>query len=268
MLFAKYKAVVCSYIGGRDAQEDNFYVSPSLYLTPEMRNLQELDKEPQIFTEKLGKKMIAAVFDGMGGYSGGSAASLLAAQYFDKYGSLLTDAADLSEQSIVNFVDALNQHFREKAKEHPDFKNMGSTLCGIIVHPDESYCVHVGDSVLYCYENQQLVRLTKAQNLTRMMSDAGMNADETMIGGRSLYNYIGVNANAIAEVFPLDAISRSTILILASDGFAEAVSNEEIIEILSTEDDLEEKGQKLMEAADRCMEGFGDNRTIILISTV
>jgi len=83
---------------------------------------------------------------------------------------------------------------------------------------------------------------------------------------KAIYKHIGQRVNLRPDVFEIDNIVPGTILLLATDGLTDALSDEEICKVLIDEKyDLKTCGCKLIENAISRNIGFGDNITLILM---
>ena len=145
---------------------------------------------------------------------------------------------------------------------------MGATLCGVLCSNGVCYGINVGDSRLYSYKNGKFEQLsTDHTEGQRLLSLKLLTEEEYQRFPRkkNLYKYIGMNGEVVADVFKIESCEPGTVLVLCSDGLADVISNEEISEILSTNEPIENKGHKLVEQAVARNVGHGDNITLILI---
>lgn len=111
------------------------------------------------------------VCDGMGGHVGGAKASQIAVgiirdclqqlDYKTPYEAL--------SQSIVAANDAILAY----AEKNPELTGMGTTCVAILVVGSDVYYAHVGDSRIYLFSNNKLIRITKDHSFVQNMIDLG-----------------------------------------------------------------------------------------------
>jgi len=118
--------------------------------------------------------LLCVVCDGMGGHLGGERASKLAIEKIGEYMSsqhfLLGKLTDALDQSFA-FAHAAIAY---EAETNPLLKGMGTTCVAILFHPDATFCAHVGDSRLYIFRDNELIRLTKDHSFVQGLIDDGI----------------------------------------------------------------------------------------------
>ncbi|MGB3620296.1 serine/threonine-protein phosphatase [Ketobacter sp. MCCC 1A13808] len=122
--------------------------------------------------------VLAALADGMGGYSGGADASQIAGQQFircvvdamaqhspvnnDDYASLLLQAG----------TDA-NKAVREARVANPQHHKMGTTLLSMLLLEDNCWLLHAGDSRCYRSWKNHMQQMTRDHSLVQELVDKG-----------------------------------------------------------------------------------------------
>ena len=190
------------------------------------------------------QSLLLCVCDGMGGYTGGSAASKIAVE---------TILHDFTEKSVVDDPAALLSKLTASAndavsslhKTNEDAQNAGSTMVLIYIANNLLYWSAVGDSRLYIWRKGEFIQTTKDQNyhtvLKEKRSAGEISEDEFVQGqarGDALVNYLGIGNLSLVDYNkePLKLKSGDQLLI-CTDGLYRILSDEEISGILSSEND-------------------------------
>ncbi|SHN38274.1 PP2C family protein-serine/threonine phosphatase [Cryptosporangium aurantiacum] len=132
----------------RTNNEDTILVGP--YLS------NALEGEPVRVVLSSPRPQPCVVADGLGGHAEGGRASLLAAR-------LLGDAwvAGVDEAAVQRAVQAADAAIHEEAGWARAWKEMGTTIAGLVFHDGRVLCVNVGDSRCYQYDDGVLVQLSQ-----------------------------------------------------------------------------------------------------------
>lgn len=266
-----YRMIVCSHVGNsRAMQEDNYLAGNQAMLSLDTRNDMCASQALQCTEVTLPiRNYCAFVFDGMGGHAHGEIASLTAVQLLKKHYNELIQAAAVSTEAIQDIVSRMNYEFCQIAASKHEFRTMGTTLCGVILKDYHVYGVNIGDSRLYMYRDGSLKQITIDHTEGRRLQDLGFLTEDEVRrfpNRKAIYKHIGQRVNLRPDVFEIDNIVPGTILLLATDGLTDALSDEEICKVLIDEKyDLKTCGCKLIENAITRNIGFGDNITLILM---
>jgi protein phosphatase len=205
------------------------------------------------------------VADGMGGHAGGQEASKIATQTISNYLEQHWDSNLDSETLLHKAVEEANEKILADQQTHPERSEMGTTVVAVIFREGKSWSVHVGDSRLYLWRENQLYGITedhtwvawalKSGNLSREEAEIHpwRHVLSQCLGRRELYS-IDVN---LLQVQPRDR------LLLCSDGLTGEVSENNINNYLSTAKTCEEAVEQLIETAKK--NGGSDNITVIVV---
>lgn len=265
-----YRITVCSHVGNsRSAQEDNYVAGPRAYLSEEARDEMAVSRAlrcEEVVPDQ--RDYCAFVCDGMGGHAHGETASLTAARLLmGRYDELLRAAA-AGPDAIKDVIARLNNEFCDYAAASAGLSGMGTTMCGVIVRDYHVYAVNVGDSRLYVYRDGGLQQITVDHTEGRRLQDMGFLTEEEVRrfpNRKAIYRYIGRKVELRPDVFEIDAVNPGAVLLIATDGLTDALSDGDICEILHNErGDLPLCGARLVEEAVGRSRGFGDNITLIL----
>ena len=190
------------------------------------------------------QSLLLCVCDGMGGYTGGSAASKIAVE---------TILNDFAEQSVVDdpatllskLTASANDAVSSLHKINEDAPNAGSTMVLIYIADNLLYWSAVGDSRLYIWRKGEFIQTTKDQNYHTVLKEkrsAGEISEDEFIQGQArgdaLVNYLGIGTLSLVDYNrePLK-LKSSDQLLICTDGLYRILSDEEISEILSSEND-------------------------------
>lgn len=205
-------------IGKRERQED--YYAFSWWTNPEF------------------KRLALALGDGLGAHAGGNLASYFLINQFLKtlketFGPIPT-ALRFSLEQANRKLGVLSNRFNE---QNPP---MGSTLVSFVIDGDRLYWISVGDSLLYLYRENELLRLNEDHSLTPLLEQrvrAGMLTAEE--AARHPDRHVLQSACMGGDIYlidnPLDPIELrpGDLVIAASDGIL-AMNEPEMIEVIQS----------------------------------
>ncbi len=176
------------------------------------------------------------VADGLGGHSGGDAASALAR---DRVLDRLRDERDaLSAEhaggALERAVLAANAAVRSAAAADPSLAGMGTTLSILWAGAAQGWIAHVGDSRVYRLDARGLAQITEdhtvAMELVRERALTLAEARESWLWNQ-LTRAVGIDENLTPDVFQADTTDAEAFL-LCSDGLTEMVEDAAIERLL------------------------------------
>ncbi|MCD7855637.1 MAG: Stp1/IreP family PP2C-type Ser/Thr phosphatase [Clostridiales bacterium] len=204
------------------------------------------------------------VADGMGGYKGGEVASSSAIKYFCEY-CRGYEGSDDTLDIIIAGVRYANSRIIEDAEREPErLGGMGTTFTAVVVENGKLYIAHVGDSRLYTLDDwgnlrqittdhSYVMELVKAGKLT--LEEAKHHPDRNFIT-----RALGVRHDLLVDGI-VSGLAR--YVILCTDGLTNMLSDDDIKNIVSSEDFAENKVGRLVYEAN--CRGGSDNISVILI---
>lgn len=204
------------------------------------------------------------VADGMGGHQAGDFASSYCVKKFLESVSL-----SLQKNPHKIFEDAVkyaNRELIEKSKGNPELKGMGTTLVALCIVGERAYVANVGDSRLYCMENE-LTQITVDHSLVQEMIRLG---ELTRESARShpdkniITRAVGAAKEIRADFFQF-TITEKSVLLMCSDGLSNMVSDKEIAVLLKSDRSAEKVARRLVETANE--NGGKDNIAVIVINS-
>ena len=205
----------------------------------------------------------------MGGHAHGEIASLTAVQLLQTHYDELLQSAAVSTEAIQEVILKINDEFCQIASSSRELYTMGTTLCGIIVKDYFIYGINIGDSRLYLFNEGVLKQISIDHTEGKRLLNLGFLTEEEVQNfpnRKAIYKHIGQRVNLKPDVFCLNNIISSSILLICTDGLTDALNDEEISNILQSEKaDLKQCGKRLIEEGITRNIGFDDNITLMLI---
>jgi len=180
---------------------------------------------------------IAIVADGMGGANAGEVASALAIATLQQVLSPIAPncAFAAALDRLHEGVELAHTQILARAYSDTACRGMGSTVVIAVIVGDQLLHMHVGDSRLYRWRDQQLQQLTRDHSLVQQMFEQGLlTAEEKRLSSkkniilRALGNDLGTD---------LDhghlAVQAGDQYLLCSDGLTDMLLDEDIAAILA-----------------------------------
>jgi serine/threonine protein phosphatase PrpC len=213
--------------------------------------------------------------DGLGGYSAGETASVMAVSaVLDRLSSALARARATGvpfapDQVMYDTVGDINGTIYHAALHSSAFDGMATTLVAAWFLEDRLWIVHTGDSRLYRYRGGKLEQLTHDHSFSQELLDAGMVTEEEarVLPAKNLVTRaLGAAPDIEPEIRDVD-VEVGDLLMLCSDGLTEMVGTYEIAGLLSIgEDDVHESARRLVDLANEA--GGRDNVSVIVIEVL
>ncbi|ACY19237.1 Stp1/IreP family PP2C-type Ser/Thr phosphatase [Haliangium ochraceum] len=219
---------------------------------------------------------LAIVADGMGGHSSGEIASGLAVETIVEHFRKTADAQTLTwpykvDHGIRNDVNRLitsimlaNLEIYERAQRDPNCKSMGTTVVAMYFLDDTAIVGHVGDSRVYLLREHKMTQLTEDHSLINdYIKMKRVTAEEAESWP---HKNVIVRALGMKETVQVDIISEvprvGDCYVLCSDGLTGMLSDERIVQIIESTDDLDMAARSLIDAANEA--GGDDNISVVL----
>lgn len=217
----------------------------------------------------------AVVCDGMGGAKGGNVASKIAAKAYTQsiksaLSKVTADSLTIPEatQIINSAVKKANTLVFEAANYDMDLEGMGTTLVAALVCGQKVFVVNVGDSRFYTYKDGNIAQITEDHSFVQYLLDKGSITREEAMNHPSrsiILRALGVNETVETDVFVINEEDYD-LLMLCSDGLTSHVTDQEISDILKTDQNrpsLRKRLKTLIDTANQ--KGGADNITVILL---
>lgn len=216
---------------------------------------------------------IFLVADGIGGSPAGKEASALAVKSVEEF---LVNTLKWffqirgleTEKVVAEFQDALRRAdasiFGEVA-QHPEYEGMGTTLTLAYSLGANLFVANAGDSRCYLFRHGRLKQLTTDHTLAQDLVRQGLipPADRgRLIHGHMITNAIGGPTPGVWAEVHKAVLEPGDVLLLATDGLTNYVSDERIAATLAAEADPKAACERLI--AQAFEQGGHDNITVIV----
>lgn len=221
--------------------------------------------EDYYYLSKDGLPLIC-VADGVGGLNAGETASFLAVS--STVSVLRRENAVFGKETMNEAFLLANKTVNEKANTEQDMNDMGTTL-SCAWFSDGLVCIgHVGDSRIYLFRNNELIRVSKDHSFVEELVDAGTITRE-QARNHPKRNIITRCIGADEKIEPqVDILpfESGDIWFLCSDGLTNYVEDSEIAVVLAKTDvPLYDRINELKDKAILC--GGRDNITVAALLT-
>lgn len=215
-----------------------------------------------------GKYIAGCVIDGVGGYEGGEIAASLARTAILQ--TLKKGSGDILQLLRTAFGEANKKicEKKEKSGENPHMACV-ATLALTDIKENKFYYAHVGDTRLYLFRDNSLVKVTHDHSFVGFLEESGRLTEEAAMNHpkrNEINKALGFDEN-FSEPEYIDLgespFLPGDILLLCSDGLSDMLNSRTIAGILNSPRSLKEKSNALIDAAN--LAGGKDNITVVLI---
>ena len=247
------KSGLTSVIGARSAQQDAARVDNEyMYI------------ENNVF--------LAVMCDGMGGMSGGEIASnLCVSKMFEAFYCVNVKGRVPSFfKFMVENIDKMIYNLTDD-KGRP--MHSGSTLTSVIIEGSDLYWVSVGDSRIFIKRSNEMMCVTEDHNygtiLDKKARRGQISREEATADPEraALVSYMGIGGVPYIDInpYPFPLMNGDTVL-LCSDGLYRALSEPEMLRIISSYDNnMQQAAEALTAAAIAKGKRHQDNTTAVLV---
>ena len=210
--------------------------------------------------------VMGVVADGMGGRSGGRKASdqviMTAAQLFDRYAPASDDAAAMLMQ-VAREAHVVIKLTAISSEEEPH-----STIAAFVLNAGgDCHWAHSGDSRIYHYQNERLVRRTMDHSYVQMLVKRGeITEEEANVHPQSniLMGCLGTETEPPVDVHFIPRVRAGDTLLACSDGVWHYFNDQELGEVLNRLP-ARDAAEFLIDKARERAQGSGDNLTVIVL---
>jgi PPM family protein phosphatase len=210
--------------------------------------------------------ILAVLADGMGGRSGGRKASdqvvMTAKQLFERYSPDTDDAGALLTQLVQE------AHIVIKLTAISSEQEPHSTIAAFLINPKgDCHWAHAGDSRIFHFHGDQLVKRTMDHSYVQSLVDRGMITEqEAQVHPQSniLMGCLGTETDPPLTSHFIPQLHAGDTLMACSDGVWHYFDNEELGSILSALS-AREATQFIIEKARDRAHGGGDNLSLVIV---
>lgn len=225
------------------------------------------NNEDYYFTSNDDNFPLFIIADGIGGHKSGEVASKMTVE------SIISSLKNIQaypnlealEKDFIKAISDANRTVYNKSQEDSKMLNMGSTLTVLYKYKTSVLIGNVGDSRAYSITDTEIRQLTEDDTLVnslyklgRITKDEAKNHPKRNMITNAIGTDLTIDINLIQYNF-----KPGEYILLCTDGLSDMVKDEEILEIFSSSENLEEMSQRLLKNA---LEAGGrDNITFIII---
>jgi PPM family protein phosphatase len=209
-------------------------------------------------------RRLFVVADGVGGPEKGVEATRIALESV-KRGFSGKDG--FTVDSVRDVLQKANREIFERTLGEPMLAGMGTSLALLFVTSDEAFIAHVGNCRVYRIRANASEVLTVDHTLVEELRRAGAIRTpqrENKTAAHILTRCLGKAPQVEVDCSPIpDGIQEGDIIFLCTDGFYDLVGEDEFVSILSSQDDIAMRVDKLKELA--LQRGAPDNLTLLAV---
>jgi protein phosphatase len=216
------------------------------------------------------------VADGMGGHASGEIASKMAVDAMREFFALTANDPERTwpykmdrskgyeENRLITGIKLANLRIYESAQRDPRQRGMGTTIVALFAVEDGVYLAHVGDSRVYRIRDAALEQLTEDHSLLndyikmkRLTPEEIANFPHKNVIVRAL----GMKDTVKVDT-RLEQPRAGDLYLLCSDGLSGPVTDDELLDVVSSAGDLKSAAARLIAKAND--NGGPDNITVVL----
>ena len=210
--------------------------------------------------------LLAVLADGMGGRSGGRKASdqvmMTARQLFERYDPA-TDDPQVMLKQLLNEAHTVIKLIAISSEQEPH-----STIAAFLLNPaGDCYWIHAGDSRIYHFRGNQLVKRTLDHSYVQLLVDRGeITPEQAQNHPKSniLVSCLGSDNAPSISLHHIPQMNAGDILMACSDGVWHYFNDIELGNVLSTLAPRE-ASEFLIEKARARARGAGDNLSMVVV---
>lgn len=226
------------------------------------RDNQEDSRYPDTDKSQPGQNFFV-VCDGVGGSEKGELASSIVASRFGKRLSKMNFNEEFTNDHMLHVLDDAYMALDDAADDTN--RDMGTTLTFLCFHAKGCVMAHIGDSRIYHIRpHEGILYRSDDHSLVNQMVHAGQLTPEEAIDHphrnvitRCMGPTNDDQRRSMATVFRTINVKEGDYFMLCTDGVLSCISDEELIELLESDDTDEKKVEQL---AKQCADS-GDNNT-------
>ena len=218
------------------------------YLT-DPGKVRDHNEDSVVITENANKEILLAVADGMGGHLAGEVASSIAITHIGKRFREMSTVGN--KEDVFNWLQEafseINALIYQYTESHPESKGMGTTLVTAVLTNDFLLFGNIGDSSGFVVKNNKLHKVTVDHTLVNLLVKSGeLTEEEAKDHPRKnvLMKALGAVTNVEMDIFDVETDIDG--IVLCSDGLTNMLENEQIMKVLSSDLEIEDKLKKLI----------------------
>lgn len=183
------------------------------------------------------KGYLAIVADGMGGHNCGEVASEMAIQVISEmYYKLDLNVIEALKKSMLD----ANKKIFNAGQKNGNRKGMGTTCTAVVLIGNQIIIGHVGDSRAYYVNGNQILKLTKDHTYVEYLIAKGVVSEQERDShpdSNIITKALGTHKKLEPDVFSVKhSFSTDAKILVCSDGLYEYVKDDEMLNIVKTND--------------------------------
>lgn len=222
--------------------------------------VRSINEDSFVVDDEAGLYVVA---DGMGGAQAGETASHIAVQTLSE--AMNGESHSPNADQLASAIRNANLNIRQEAEAHPEFSGMGTTVVAAALHDETAIVANVGDSRAYLHTGGELYCVTTDHTWVNEVG-RGLGLTDEQIRTHPYRNVltkaVGAEDQVQVDVQEISFRSGDTLL-MCSDGLHNVAGEAALLDALEGEGTLEQKCQRLIDAA--LEKGGPDNITVVLI---
>ncbi len=171
------------------------------------------------------------VADGMGGQDRGEVASSMAVDLLPQAVHARLAASDAAEDALLYAMKETNQLIVESGRTQPEGRRMGTTVVVVLMHNEQVYVTHLGDSRVYLIRGYDVHQLTTDHSVAQALVATGaLSREEARFSPYQhvLHKFLGcTDLNSAIEVHPFPPKNGDWML-LATDGMTNHITDDDL----------------------------------------
>ncbi|MBX3181153.1 MAG: Stp1/IreP family PP2C-type Ser/Thr phosphatase [Polyangiaceae bacterium] len=218
------------------------------------------------------------VADGMGGHRAGDVASRIATDSIAEFFRATANDdvtwpfhfdARLSEEEnrLLTGIRLANRQIFERSLQSRECQGMGTTVVGALFSPRKRkmYIGHVGDSRAYRVRAGEITQMTRDHSLVNdyLLAMPELTEEQRSELPKNVITRALGMQDQVAVDLQSDDVQPGDLYVLCSDGLSGMIEDEEILEVVTSTDDLELACRGLVRLANE--HGGEDNITAVLV---
>jgi protein phosphatase len=165
----------------------------------------------------------------------------------------------------MDAVQLAHRRVLAAGREDENLAAMGTTLTAVLIRKNTLTAAHIGDSALYLFRQQNIVKLTQDHTLAeKMLAEGTVDAADAICNA---YRHVLTRALGIDMALQADMLQErlfaGDVLLICSDGLTGMVTEEAIRQALVEHPDLPDAATALIDSA--LEHGGLDNVTVVLV---
>lgn len=212
---------------------------------------------------------LAVIADGMGGHLGGDFASSTAIKIIgEEFMKLKDREIDQDIEWTIWLKETIfhvNRFLFNYAKDHEEYKGMGTTLETAIIKDKSCHIYHIGDSRVYTIDPEGIRQVTVDHSYVNVLLENGEITQEEAAKHPQrnwIMKALGSERTIEPDYHSVE-LGTDNYLLLCTDGLSNKVDAESMQNIILSDRSLREKTEALVNLANKL--GGEDNISVILL---